>query len=90
MSPTETKDDCKREIEVMIPAEEVARKTEAIVQKFQKLARIPGFRKGHVPATVIRQRFAEDIKSEVVEALIPQHFRKETDRSEERRVGKEC
>ena len=64
----------------MIPAEEVARKTEAIVQKFQKLARIPGFRKGHVPATVIRQRFAEDIKSEVVEALVPQHFRKETDR----------
>ena len=80
MSLTETKNDCKREIEVLVPAEEVARKTEAIVQKFQKLARIPGFRKGHVPATVIRQRFSEDIKSEVVEALVPQHFRKETDR----------
>ena len=65
---------------MLVPAEEVARKTEAIVQKFQKLARIPGFRKGHVPATVIRQRFSEDIKSEVVEALVPQHFRKETDR----------
>jgi trigger factor len=77
---TETKNDCNREIEVLVPAEEVARKTEAIIQKFQKLARIPGFRKGHVPATVIRQRFAEDIKSEVVEALVPQHFRKETDR----------
>ena len=80
MSIAETKNDCKREIEVLVPAEEVARKTEAIVQKFQKLARIPGFRKGHVPATVIRQRFSEDIKSEVVEALVPQHFRKETDR----------
>jgi len=80
VSITETKNDCKREIEVQVPAEEVARKTEAIVQKFQKLARIPGFRKGHVPATVIRQRFAEDIKSEVVEALVPQHFRKETER----------
>ncbi len=80
MSIAETKNDCKREIEVLVPADEVARKTEAIVQKFQKLARIPGFRKGHVPATVIRQRFSEDIKSEVVEALVPQHFRKETDR----------
>ncbi len=80
MSIIETKNDCKREIEVLVPAEEVARKTEAIIQKFQKLARIPGFRKGHVPATVIRQRFSEDIKSEVVEALVPQHFRKETDR----------
>ena len=80
MSIAETKNDCKREIEVLVPAEEVARKTEAIIQKFQKLARIPGFRKGHVPATVIRQRFSEDIKSEVVEALVPQYFRKETDR----------
>jgi trigger factor len=80
VSITETKNDCKREIEVLVPAEEVARKTEAIVAKFQKLARIPGFRKGHVPATVIRQRFSEDIKSEVVEALVPQHFRKETEK----------
>jgi len=80
VSIAETKNDCKREIEVLIPAEEVARKTEAIVQKFQKLARIPGFRKGHVPATVIRQRFSEDIKSEVVEALVPQHFRRETEK----------
>jgi trigger factor len=80
VSITETKNDCKREIEVLVPADEVARKTEAIVQKFQKLARIPGFRKGHVPATVIRQRFSEDIKSEVVEALVPQHFRKETEK----------
>ena len=80
MSTVETKNDCKREIEVLVPAAEVARQTEAIIAKFQKLARIPGFRKGHVPATVIRQRFAEDIKSEVVEALVPQHFRKETDR----------
>ncbi len=80
MSTVETKNDCKREIEVLVPAAEVARQTEAIIAKFQKLARIPGFRKGHVPATVIRQRFAEDIRSEVVEALVPQHFRKETDR----------
>ena len=80
MSTVETKNDCKREIEVLVPAAEVARQTDAVIAKFQKLARIPGFRKGHVPATVIRQRFAEDIKSEVVEALIPQHFRKETDR----------
>lgn len=80
MSTVETKNDCKREIEVLVPAAEVVRQTEAVIAKFQKLARIPGFRKGHVPATVIRQRFAEDIRSEVVEALVPQHFRKETDR----------
>ena len=70
----------KREIEVEVPAAEVNRETETLIQKYQKLARLPGFRRGHVPATVIRQRFAEDIKSEVVEALVPRYFRKETDK----------
>jgi trigger factor len=33
-----------------------------------------------VPASVIRQRFSEDLKSDVVEALVPRYFRKEADR----------
>jgi len=69
-----------REIEVEIPSAEVARETEALIQKYQKLARIPGFRRGHVPASIIRQRFSQDIKNDVVDALVPRHFRKETER----------
>jgi len=75
--PTETSSATKREIQVEIPADEVARETETLVQKYQKLARLPGFRRGHVPASIIRQRFAEDLKSEVVEALVPRYFRQE-------------
>ena len=82
MSPTETiqKDGVKREISVEIPAEEVTRETEAIVQKYQKVARLPGFRAGHVPPSIIRQRFKEDLKSDVVEALVPRYFRKEAEK----------
>ena len=84
MSPAETveakKDSVKREISVEIPAEEVTRETEALIQKYQKMARLPGFRRGHVPASIIRQRFKEDLKSDVVEALIPRYFRKETEK----------
>jgi trigger factor len=65
---------------VEIPAAEVARETETLIQKYQKLARIPGFRTGHAPASVIKQRFAEGIKSDVVDALVPRYFRKETDK----------
>src|ERR1700730_1750901 len=68
----------KREIEIEISAEEVARETETLIGKYQKLARIPGFRRGHVPASVIRQRFSQDIQNDVVDALIPKYFRKET------------
>lgn len=85
MSPTETvdakdKDGVKREISVEIPAEEVTRETETIIQKYQKMARLPGFRRGHVPASIIRQRFKEDLKSDVVEALVPRYFRKEAEK----------
>lgn len=77
MSTTETKESTKREISVEVPADEVSRQTDALIQKYQKLARLPGFRKGHVPASIIRQRFSEDIKTEVVEALVPRYFRQE-------------
>jgi len=80
VSPTETKESTKREISVEIPAAEVTRETDALIQKYQKLARLPGFRKGHVPASIIRQRFAEDIKTDVVESLVPRYFRQEADK----------
>ncbi|MBZ5721995.1 MAG: trigger factor [Acidobacteriia bacterium] len=77
MSPTETSSSTKREIEVEIPAAEVARATDALIQKYQKSARLPGFRRGHVPASIIRQRFSEDIKTDVVESLVPRYFHQE-------------
>jgi trigger factor len=80
VSPTETTDSTKREIQVEIPADEVGRTTDSLIQKYQKLARLPGFRRGHVPASIIRQRFSEDIKSEVVESLVPRYFRQEAEK----------
>jgi len=80
VSPTETASNTKREIQVEVPAEEVTRETDTLIQKYQKLARLPGFRRGHVPASIIRQRFAEDLKTDVVEALVPRYFRKETEK----------
>jgi len=81
VSPAETKESTtKREIEVEIPVEDVARQTDSLIQKYQKVARIPGFRRGHVPASIIRQRFSEEIKTDMVEALIPRFFRREAER----------
>jgi trigger factor len=70
----------KREIQVEIPVADVNRQTESLIQKYQKMARIPGFRRGHVPASIIRQRFSEEIKTDMVEALIPRFFRQEAER----------
>jgi len=77
---TENTNPCAREISVEIPADVVARETESVVQNFQKLARLPGFRQGKVPLTVVRTRFADDIRGEVVERLVPRYFREEVER----------
>jgi len=66
---------CKREITVEIPAEVVDQQREAIVQQYSKQARVPGFRKGKVPASMVRTRFSDEITNDVVEALVPKYFR---------------
>jgi trigger factor len=64
-----------REVTVTIPAEEVAAAFRTITKRYGKQARIPGFRIGKVPPTLIRARFAEQIRQDVVEAVLPAHFR---------------
>ena len=68
---------CQRELTIEIPADVVKSETDQLVNRYTKVARIPGFRKGKVPAGIIRQRFAEDIKGEIVEQLVPRYFREE-------------
>ena len=67
--------DCTREVEIEIPADEVTRNFRAVTRRYQKNARIPGFRSGKVPESLIRTRFAEQIRQEVMEAVLPGHFR---------------
>jgi trigger factor len=67
--------ECTREVEVEVPADEVAKSFRSVLKRYQKLARIPGFRPGKVPESVLRSRFAAGIREEVVEALVPPHFR---------------
>jgi trigger factor len=67
---------CRRELDLEIPADEVAQQTEKIAREFVKLARVPGFRPGKAPLTLIKKRFAEDIKGEVLQKLVPVHVEK--------------
>jgi len=69
---------CQREIAIEVPADVVTAESDAVLARYQKMARVPGFRRGKVPASIIRQRFADEIKSEIVEALVPRYFREET------------
>jgi trigger factor len=67
--------ECAREVEVEVPADEVTKSYRTVLKRYQKLARIPGFRPGKVPESVLRSRFGASIREEVVEAVVPEHFR---------------
>jgi trigger factor len=58
-------------LEIEIPAEEVQKAVEAVTRSYAKRAAIPGFRKGKAPESVISKRFADEIKGDVIEAVLP-------------------
>ncbi len=64
-----------REISVEVDAETVSKAFRTVVKKYQKLARIPGFRVGKVPETVIKNRFAKEVRQEVLDSLVAERFR---------------
>ncbi|HMF90460.1 MAG TPA: trigger factor [Candidatus Angelobacter sp.] len=73
--PAGMEEACKREVSVEIPADVVSKQQTALVEQYAKQARLPGFRKGKVPVSVVRNRFAGEIQNEVMESLVPQYFR---------------
>ncbi len=66
--------DCTRELVLDIPAEDVSKAFRTTVRNFQKYAKIPGFRAGKVPDTVIKRRYAAEIRKEVIDGLLPDRF----------------
>lgn len=65
---------CKKELVIEIPVDVVQREVDSVAVQFAKRARIPGFRPGHAPKSLVRRHFQGDIRSEVAQTLIPRYF----------------
>lgn len=68
-----------KEIAVEVPADEVSKAFKTVTKRYQKLARIPGFRAGKVPEALVRSKFAKELRQEVLESLVSERFRKAID-----------
>ncbi len=68
--------ECTRELVLDVPAEEVSKAFRTVTRNYQKYAKIPGFRPGKVPESVVRRRFATEIRKEVIDSLLPERFNK--------------
>ena len=79
--------ECTRELVIDVPADDVSTTWRNVTASYRKYAKIPGFRAGKVPETVIRRRFAAEIRKEVIDTLLPERFNKAINELNLRPVG---
>jgi len=65
---------CKKRLKIEVPANRVKQAYDKVADDFQKEARIPGFRPGHAPRTVVVKKFHKDIESEAQRTLVPEAY----------------
>lgn len=66
---------CKKRLEVEEEPEVVQKAWQRAFNRVQRDARLPGFRKGKVPLSMIKLHFAGDVRQEVARQLIPEVYR---------------
>lgn len=67
---------CRKQVTVEVPAEAVEERKTRVIQDIRRHVQLPGFRKGKVPPGVVAKRFADEIKKELMENLLPDYWEK--------------
>src|ERR1700737_3362855 len=65
----------KKSVEVEIPADLISNEAQRVTTEFTRQGKLPGFRPGKVPLSVVRSRFAKEIQEEVMSRLLSRSFR---------------
>ena len=66
----------KKTLRIEIPIEDVNAEFEKAYEEVRKSIEVPGFRKGRAPRNVLRMRFGEYVKNDVIESLVPSAYKK--------------
>ncbi|ARS53892.1 MULTISPECIES: trigger factor [Kushneria] len=70
----ETTSPIERRVTVQVPAQEVDKNVDERLKDTARRVRLDGFRSGRVPMSVVRQRFGRDVRNEVVDEVMRQHY----------------
>lgn len=82
-----TATDCKRSLDFEIPVDQVEKTEEQVTENLKGRVRLPGFRPGKAPKSLIKSRFQSEIRSEVIETLVPKAFRERVAQEEIKVIG---
>jgi len=61
-------------LQIELPPEEVSKEWYAIANNFARFARIPGYRPGKAPRSVIEKRFRKEIQDELTKKLVSKSY----------------
>lgn len=64
----------KKSLQITVPAAEVKEAAERAIAKIQKRVHLRGFRPGKAPATLIERLYADEVRHEVLNELVPKYL----------------
>jgi len=70
----ETVSPTTKRLTINIPSEVIQSETDSVYHRLQMSARIPGFRPGKVPRSLLEKRFGRSVEAEVIEKIIPKYY----------------
>ena len=71
----------KRTLEVEVPAETIEARLQAAYLNYSKTLKLPGFRQGKIPISIVKSRFGKAIEGEVLNDLVPEFYKQAWKRS---------
>ena len=72
----------RKEIKIEIDPAAIKQTYDQVSDRYAKQASVPGFRPGHAPRAVVRNRFKSEIRAEVLQQLIPDAVNQAIDKHE--------
>jgi trigger factor len=78
----------KHSLDITVPVADVEQETARVTANIQAKVRLPGFRPGKAPMSLVKTRFASDIRQEVLEALVPRFLHAAVEKERLQLVGR--
>jgi trigger factor len=80
-------DSCNKKIKFVVPYQDYKKEVDKYYQKLGRQVKVPGFRKGKVPASLLEKQFGQDVKKEVMSNLISDRLNQAIAEKELRAIG---
>jgi len=64
----------KRRLKITIPADVITAEIRSVYDKIRVTTKIPGFRPGKAPQSILEKRFGKNVEAEVMEKIVPQYY----------------